>query len=61
MAYSSNPNLPKAGAFAMQLLVREQLPVQTVANRCGVHRSTIYRWKCKWDKLNENFQFEGKG
>lgn len=57
MAYSNNPNLPKARAIAMQLLVREQLPLVVVANRCGVHRSTIYRWKQKWNKLNENVQF----
>lgn len=56
MAYSTNPNLPKARAVAMKLLVAEQLPVQTVANRCGVHRSTIYRWKRKWDALNANVQ-----
>lgn len=53
MAYSTNPNLPKARAIAMQLLVRELLPVQVVANKCGVHRSTIYRWKLKWDLLNK--------
>lgn len=57
MAYSINPNLPKARAFAMQLLIREQLPLQTVANRCGVHRSTIWRWKRKWDILNKHVQF----
>ena len=57
MAYSINPNLPKARAFAMQLLIRERLPLQTVANRCGVHRSTIWRWKRKWDELNNYVQF----
>ncbi|MEO6761463.1 MAG: DDE-type integrase/transposase/recombinase [Candidatus Saccharimonadales bacterium] len=56
MAYSINPYLPKARAFAMQLLVREHVPLQTVANRCGVHRSTIWRWKRKWDKLNKHVQ-----
>jgi len=56
MAYSINPNLPKARATAMQLLVQEKLPLQVVANRCGVHRSTIYRWKQKWNKLNEHVQ-----
>lgn len=56
MAYSINPNLPKARAFAMQLLIREGRPLQIVANRCGVHRSTIYRWKQKWDNLNVNVQ-----
>lgn len=57
MAYSTNPNLPKARALAMQLLVREGFPLQTVANRCGVHRSTVWRWKRRWDKLNEHVQF----
>ena len=56
MAYSINPNLPKARAIAMQLLIVEQLPLQVVANRCGVHRSTIWRWKRKWDELNEYIQ-----
>ena len=56
MAYSINPNLPRARAIAMQLLVREDLPLQIVANRCGVNRSTIWRWKRKWDKLNEYVQ-----
>lgn len=56
MAYSNNPNLPKARAIALQLLVKEKLPLIVVANKCGVHRSTIYRWKQKWDKLNENVQ-----
>lgn len=58
MAYSINPNMPKARAFAMKLLVLEQLPLQVVANKCGVHRSTIYRWKRKWDKLNERVQLD---
>ncbi len=57
MAYSINPNIPKARAIAMKLLVEEGLPLQTVANKCGVHRTTIWRWKCKWDKLNCNVQF----
>ena len=56
MAYSSNPNLAKARALALQLLVRDKLPVQTVANRCGVHRTTIWRWKQKWDVLNKHVQ-----
>lgn len=58
MAYSTNPNLPKARATALQLLVRDGLPLQVVANRCGVHRSTIWRWKRKWGHLNEHVQFD---
>ena len=56
MAYSTNPHLPKARALAMKLLVLERVPLQVVANRCGVNRSTIWRWKRKWLKLNENQQ-----
>ncbi len=58
MAYSTNPNLPKARAFAMQLLIVQHLPLQTVANRCGVHRCTIWRWKRKWEVLNQNVQMD---
>jgi transposase InsO family protein len=57
MSYSTNPNLPKARALAMKLLICEQLPLQTVANRCGIHRSTVWRWKCKWNELNRYVQF----
>ena len=56
MAYSTNPNLPKARATAMRLLVRDQLPLSIVARKCGVHRSTVWRWKCKWDELNKDWQ-----
>lgn len=58
MAYSTNPNLPKARATALKLLLMKQLPLSVVANKCGVHRSTIYRWKRKWDVLNQNVQMD---
>lgn len=57
MAYSINPNLPKARAFAMKLLIQEQLPLLVVARKCGVSRSTIWRWKRKWDEMNKYVQF----
>lgn len=56
MAYSTNPNLPKARAIALQLLIRDQLPLLVVARRCGVSRTTIWRWKRKWDELNKDWQ-----
>lgn len=56
MAYSTNPNLPRARALAMKLFILEGLPLQVVANRCGVHRSTIWRWRQKWLKLNQHQQ-----
>lgn len=58
MAYSTNPNLPKARSLALKLLLLERLPLQTVANKCGVHRSTIYRWKIKWLGINTHQQLE---
>lgn len=58
MAYSINPNLPKARAIAIRLLIADGLPTQTVANKCGVHRSTIWRWYRKWSKLNEHRQWD---
>lgn len=56
MAYSTNPNLPKARATAMRLLVEDRLPLIVVARKCGVHRCTIWRWKHKWDRLNQHVQ-----
>jgi transposase InsO family protein len=56
MAYSTNPNLPRARAIALRLLIEQDLPASVVANKCGVNRSTIYRWKKRWNKLNENVQ-----
>jgi transposase InsO family protein len=52
MAYSSNPNLPKARANALRLLLMERMPLGVVANRCGVHRTTIWRWLLKWKQIN---------
>src|SRR5580658_1101007 len=60
MAYSINPNLARARALAMKLLMQEGLPLAVVANKCGVHRSTIYRWKLKWLDINKNVEFENK-
>lgn len=58
MAYSTNPHLPKARATALRLLLVEDLSVHVVANKCGVHRSTVWRWKKKWDDLNRRMQKE---
>lgn len=57
MAYSTNPYLVKARATALQLLIRDGLPVSVVARRCGIHRTTLWRWKRKWDELNKHIEF----
>src|SRR5690606_36192933 len=44
----------------MRLLVQEQLPPQVVANRCGVHRATIWRWQRKWLELNQNMELSNR-
>jgi len=58
MAYSINPNIPKARAIAMRLLIVDGLPSFVVANKCGVHRSTVWRWKRKWLELNQHRQLD---
>src|SRR5438445_161728 len=58
MAYSINPNLPRARAGALKLLIEQCLPAQVVANKSGVHRSTIWRWQKKWLEINQNVQLE---
>lgn len=57
MSYSNNPLLPKARADAVRLLIEQQLPVAVAARKSGVHRTTLWRWKQRWLKLNEHVQF----
>ena len=54
MAYSTNPNLVKARHIALLLILRDKLPLNVVARKCGVHRSTLWRWLKKWHELNKN-------
>jgi len=48
MSYSINPNLVKARKTALLLVLQDKLPVSVVARKCGVNRSTIWRWLKKW-------------
>jgi transposase InsO family protein len=52
MAYSINPCLPKARQTALLMLKRDKLPINLVARKCGVHRTTVWRWAKKWQVLN---------
>lgn len=56
MAYSSNPHLPKARATALRLLLMECLSLGVVARKCGVRRTTVWRWKQKWLQVNKDRQ-----
>ena len=40
----------------MKMLVIEEKPVEVVANRFGVHRSTIWRWHQKWLAQNNHIE-----
>jgi len=54
MAYSINPCLPKARQTALLMLLNEHLPITVVARKCGVNRTTIWRWVKKWQELNKH-------
>ena len=60
MSYSTNPNLEKARGKAMKLLFIDELSVQIVADRFGVSRTTIWRWKRKWLALNSHIALENQ-
>ena len=40
----------------MELLVEERLPMNVVALRCGVNRSTIWRWRQAWLEIKPKHQ-----
>jgi transposase InsO family protein len=48
MSYSNNPLLPKARAWAVGLVVYDQLPLSIAARKAGVHRTTLWRWYKQW-------------
>ena len=57
MSYCTGKNIEIARGKAIKMLVIEKKPVGAVADRFGVHRSTIWRWYQKWKKINNHIQF----
>jgi transposase InsO family protein len=51
MSYSSNPLLPKARVWAINLVIQEGLPPVVAARKAGVHRVTLWRWLKRWQSL----------
>lgn len=51
MSYSNNPLLPKARKWAIELVIKEQLPLSVAARKAGVHRVTLWRWLKRWEGL----------
>ena len=50
MAYCKDKSIEKQRGCAIKELIIEKRSVAQVARRYGRNRSTIYRWKKKWDK-----------
>ena len=57
MSYCTGKNIEIARGKAIKMLVVEKKPVGAVADRFGVHRSTIWRWYKKWKKINNHIEF----
>ena len=57
MSYCTGKNIEIARGKAIKMLVLEKKPVGAVADRFGVHRSTIWRWYKKWKKINNHIEF----
>ena len=56
MPYCTGKNIEIARGKAIKMLVIEKKPVGVVADRFGVHRSTIWRWYKKWKNINSHIQ-----
>ena len=56
MPYCTGKNIEIARGKAMKMLVMERKPVGLIADRFGVHRSTIWRWYQKWKKINNHIE-----
>ena len=57
MSYCTGKNIESARGKAVKMLVLEKKPVGVIADRFGVHRSTIWRWYQKWKNINSHIQF----
>ena len=58
MSYCTGKNIEKSRGKAMKMLVIEKKPVEVVANRFGLHRSTIWRWYQRWLVQNSHIELE---
>lgn len=56
MSYCTGKHIEKSRGKAIKMLVIEKKPVGVIADRFGVHRSTIWRWYQKWKIQNQDKQ-----
>ena len=60
MAYYRGKDIEKSRGNAMREIILEKRSVTQVARRFGKNRSTIYRWKKKWE-LQQTVSLENSG
>lgn len=56
MAYCTSPYAARARGNAIKALIIEHKPQNLVAKQAGVNRTTIWRWKKKWEAQNQYIQ-----
>ena len=54
MAYCTIKTMSQTRGKAMRMLILERQSIQKVADKYGVHRTTIWRWKQKWLEQNRH-------
>lgn len=58
MAYCTTKTISQTRGKAMRMLILERQPIQKVADRYGVHRTTIWRWYKKWQEQNQHVRLQ---
>ncbi len=58
MSYCTGKHIEKSRGKAMKMLIMDKKPVGVVADRFGVNRSTIWRWRQKWIIQNQDKQLK---
>ena len=57
MSYSNNPLLPNARKWAVELVIKDKLPIGIAARKAGINRTTLWRWLKRWLDINRDVQF----
>lgn len=58
MAYCTTKTISQTRGKAMRMLIMEGQPIQKVACKYGVHRTTIWRWYKKWQEQNQHIRLQ---
>lgn len=58
MAYCTTKTISLTRGKAMRMLILEGQPIQKVAYKYGVHRTTIWRWYKKWQEQNQHVRLQ---